>query len=159
MVWFMTYDIIITVVAVLTAAIIGGLLAMYGSKSAIQHQLQEQRKNEQQNYIRNQLMVYDKLWRFLKTSNTRWLSQPASRRVKGVTHWFTSDSYQWLYNHFIQSGNLLSLETFNLYLELSGKDPYDMTTKSTGNPANYMKLQEEAEQMCAKLRKILDKSE
>ena len=74
------------------------------------------------------------------------------------------DSYEWLRKHFEQSGNLLSKETFSIYLDLFGRDKLGMAALASGKPvslimADYMKLQDEAERMCAKLQKMLNISE
>ena len=160
----MIHDTVIPIIAGSVGGLVGGVIGMYGSKWAIQYQTRAQREKEQQKHIQDQLMAYDKLWRFLKASNTRWLAHPASHRAKQYTHWFTLDSYEWLHKHFEQSGDLLSLEIFNLYLDLLKKDNLGMGAHANGGSpslimANYMKLQDEAGQMCAKLRKLLDMSE
>ena len=157
----MTYDTIILIVAGSVGGLVGGLLGIGGNQLAIRYQTQTQRKRDQQKHIQDQLMAYDQLWRFLKASNTRWLSHPVSSKQKQFTHWFTLDSYEWLRKHFEQSGGLLSLEIFNLYLDLLKKDMLGMAAQANGSSpslimANYMKLQDKAEQMCAKLRKMLD---
>lgn len=110
------------------------------------------------------MLAYDKLWRFLRESNNRWLAHPMSSKVKQYTHWFTLDSYAWLRKHFEQSGNLLTNETFSIYLDLFGKDRLGMAALANGKPtplimADYMKLQDEAERMCTKLRKMSNRPE
>ncbi len=153
----MVLDILIPIIAGLGGSIIG----VFGSRWIFLDQTRRQKSEERQKHIQDQLMAYDTLWRFLKECNNRWQAHPASTGIKQYTHWFTLDSYEWLRKHFEQSGNLLTSETFSIYLDLLKKDTLGMSALANGKPnpfimANYMKLQDDAEQMCAKLQKNLD---
>ncbi len=153
----MIHDILIPIMAGLGGSIIG----VFGSRWIFRDQTQRQKVAESQKHIQDQLMAYDMLWRFLKECNNRWQAHPASTQTKQFTHWFTLDSYEWLRKHFEQSGNLLTNETFSIYLDLLKKDRLGIAALANDEPmplimTNYMKLQVEAEQVCAKLQKNLD---
>lgn len=160
----MIHDTPVPIISGLGAGILGGIIGVLGSRWIVRDQVRRQKAEEHQKHIQDQLAAYDKLWRFLKDSNNRWLAHPASSNMKQHTHWFTLDSYEWLRKHFEQSGNLLSKETFSIYLDLFGRDKLGMAALASGKPvslimADYMKLQDEAERMCAKLQKMLNISE
>ncbi len=157
----MLHDILVPVIVGLGGGILGGVIGVLGSMRLAQKQTQRQKAEERRKRIQDQLVTYDTLWRFLKERNSRWQSHPASTKIKQYTHWFTLDSYEWLRKHFEQSGNLLTSETFSIYLDLLKKDTLGMSALASGKPnpfimANYMKLQDDAEQMCANLKKTLD---
>lgn len=81
---------------------------------------------------------------------------------KICTHALNSPKdYEWLRDHFVAVRHLLSDKTYSLYLDSYKKDKigvasmYDPTPKPAPIPANYMALQEEAKQMCEKLKEML----
>ena len=95
----------------IVGGLVGGLVGLGGS-ILIAHQAAKRKEKEmEKQHTQDRWKAYSELLEFLKATNRKATSHPGASKVK-ATHIFNSPKdYEWLREHFVSKGHLLSDDT------------------------------------------------